>query len=272
MPKEAVRSGRGTSSRAPGKSIVDGTVEHRRVLADVDQRRQHRREIAGIGRQRRRGDGKAGPAQRRSDIGAEAAGSSIAPRAVFRRHEIQVEFDPRIVGVTREHRRSAALEQSRLSPPVVEDQFLLLDLRLVGEGGRRRCRQSCPDLVGREPGLDLIARAWSRPKADHEPHANRLPGLALARPERRSHAALGGQLARQCPRSRALDELQRAIGIGLANAVGPDEDAQAPQREADRPQRAIAGGGDLSDLEGQSLLLLVLVRPLFDQPPHHAHA
>jgi hypothetical protein len=43
------------------------------------------------------------------------------------------------------------------------------------------------------------------------------------------------------------EKLQGAIEIGLADAIGADEDGEPPGREPDRPQRAVVGGVDFAD-------------------------
>src|SRR6185437_2471368 len=71
--------------------------------------------------------------------------------------------------------------------------------------------------------------------------------MALARPCGRLHAAFGRQFARQGAAGGGLQELQGAIEVGLADAVGADEYRQAAGRKADRAQGPVVGGVNLAD-------------------------
>jgi hypothetical protein len=54
------------------------------------------------------------------------------------------------------------------------------------------------------------------------------------------HAAFRRELARQRSGGGRLQQLQGAIEIGLADAIGPDKNREAADRKPDRAQRPIA--------------------------------
>jgi len=64
------------------------------------------------------------------------------------------------------------------------------------------------------------------------------------------HAAFGGKLAGERAGRRRLQQLQRTIEIGLADAIGADEDRQAADRKGDGAQRTVAGNADFADAHG----------------------
>ena len=177
-------------------------------------------------------------------MSGKRCGSSNAPSAVSeasRSRLISLRLPSASRAMTERPRRSSSLWHAAA---VMEQQRLFLDGRLEREGAGPAGRWHADlDLVGIE---HAVLRAGSPKPADSLMRAGS-PTAPLAGPQGRLHAALGRQFARQGAGGGRLQQLQRAIEIGLADAVGADEHRQPPRREADRAQGAVAGGVDLAD-------------------------
>src|SRR5882724_7324939 len=110
---------------------------------------------------------------------------------------------------------------------MMKQQRLFLEVRLERKStwaaGRRHADL---DFVGIE---DALQRGLT--EAGRQRDARRIAHSTLAGPKRRLHAALGRQLSRQGAGRRSLDELQGAIEVGLADAIGADEHGEPSRGE-----------------------------------------
>ena len=239
------------------------------------QCREHGREVAAVRRERRRGHGKARLAQRRIPVAAKivieapvqqgpahkfdvAEAPGIAQRAKRSFRGEQTRCRARACGRRRRSRlRADPCVQARVSGrcAAVIDERLFLDLRLEA----KRCRGRAP---GRRPRSRRNARRRPRRRSrssivrvlsvsDPRPTDSLIRAglltLPLARPQRGLHSAFGRELARERARRRGLQQLQCAIEVGLADAVGADEDGELADGKADGAQRAITGNAHLAD-------------------------
>ena len=132
---------------------------------------------------------------------------------------------------------------------MMEEQRLFLDVRFerkgAGSAGRRHADLHLVG-IGRSPSVTSPKPADSVMRAG-------CADVALAGPESGLHAALGGELARQGSGGRGLQQLQRAIEVGLADAIGADEHRQPSRRKTDRAQGTVVGGVDLADNHAPSV-------------------
>ena len=259
--------------------VVDDAAEVGGIFADVHQRGEHGGQVGAVGRQGRRRHRQAGLPQRRGAVAAEVVVESPVEhgpahdihvrkaRGVLQRAErglggqqIGPERMLATVVVGGGRARAAPFEDGAASPAVVKHQRLFLDLRLEREGGRGRhphadihlVRIGKADIhvVGEAP-LRVAAGTIVGAQPDRQFQSRRLVRHALAGPERRFHAALGGELARERAGGRRLQQLQRPIEVGLSDAVGAHEDRERADRKADRAKRPIAEGADVADAHGR---------------------
>jgi len=144
-----------------------GLVEGGGVAADMHQGREHGREVGAVGSHGRAGDGEARSPQRRVGVGPQAVieapvehgppqgmhfGKTLrlveGAQRGLRHHQFAADLDPFAFGVARHDRGAATIEQLYRPAAMVEDERLLLDLRLEREGaGTARRGQACRDLV-----------------------------------------------------------------------------------------------------------------------------
>lgn len=125
---------------------------------------------------------------------------------------------------------------------------LLLDLRLHLEGAGAARGIADHDLVTVDgPGRLGIGQA------DLQPQFRLLAAAALTGPQGRDQAALPGQILGQGVGRRRLQQLERAVEVGLADAVGPDEYVEPRHRIGDRLQGPVAPGPELSDGERHAI-------------------
>ena len=139
-------------------------------------------------------------------------------------------------GVHGGDRGAAPFQQGHRTAASQEGHTLLLDQRLEWQGSFDR---------GLRADFDLVAEAAAAGDGSIglECHGEADSGGAARRPrtgpEDRWHAPFGRQFACQCAGGGRLDELQCAVEVGLADAVGALEDGQPFGGEADAPERAV---------------------------------
>ena len=230
------------------EGIGDRPFEVDRVLPDMGERGKHGSKIASVLVEHRRGDGKARLAKRRIAVGSEAveeaplqhrpaegADLGIVPRIAEkgeRRLRGQRLFrmllhPPRLAA--HHDARAGTLQDGDRAPPGLDRKLLGLDLRLECEPGGRRRPQPRLDPVSEGYGAFLVENLGL------EPDANRLVRFPAPRPQHRRHAAFGCDLACKRPARGRLDELERAVEIGLSGTVLADEQVHLAEIHADRP-------------------------------------
>jgi hypothetical protein len=133
---------------------------------------------------------------------------------------------------------------------------LLLDLRFGQEGVRGLFRRkSHRDLVFIDGARALVLGVG---QPDFQLQLGLLAAPALARPERRHQSAFARQILGQGVARRRLQQLQRAVEVGLADAVGADEHIEPRHGIGDGLQRPVADSPEFTDGEGHEPAFLAV--------------
>ncbi|ENN89581.1 Sugar transporter [Rhizobium freirei PRF 81] len=233
----------------------DHSVEFDGVSSYMHKRGESSCNVGAVFIQHRRRDRKARRTQRRAAIGAkpviESPGFDGAPEGAdlrimsgitkqrnrgFRRQGLlAIGFHPARLASHR-NTRPVALHHRYRPASGFERKLFGLDFRLKRETRRGRRPHASLDRVaeGRRP-LHIE-------QLDVEADAGGFVRTPLARPHGGEHAALAGNLMRQPAANSSLHELQRAIEVGLADAVLADEQIDVGEIHADRAQGTIIPG------------------------------
>src|SRR5262245_40437165 len=225
----------------------------------MHQRGEYCREISCIGRKRRRRNGEARLSERRGTIGAHVVietpiehlpaqrmnigkptGVLQCSQCSLRSQQFDSERFALSLLIARVGRRAFAIEESGRAKPVMPGEHLFLELWLERKGGGSWDGKPDVDLVLlHESGFDRIAELGlalavaSLAESHRELDTHRPVCHALAGPKCRFHSAFGCQLAGERSRRGGLQQLQGAVKIGLADAIGSDEYGQPPDWKTD---------------------------------------
>ena len=159
----------------------------------------------------------------------------------LRGHELGLDLDPLARLVAGSDLRTMTLQQLDAAARVMEGQRLLLHQRLEGKGRGGGMAQPHGYFIA----IAALAAGDGR-EFGAEGDAHGILGPALPGPEGRIHSALARELVGERAGGRGLDELQGPVEIGLADAIGAEEDRQPVDGKADGAQRSIARGMNLS--------------------------
>ncbi len=181
-------------------------------------------------------------APREVDLGTGAG--ILQPRqGGLGRQEVELDGGETFAFAARGKVRTAPFEKQGAAAARQAVQRFRLDLRLEGERGHGRHAEADLEAVGEK------RRPLRRRRAEF--HLHGYPQGLVPRnpsgPEDRLHAAFAGDLGRQGAAGCELGELQRAVEVGLARAVGADEDGQRLQREGDAADRTVVRDRDAAD-------------------------